>query len=170
MNPARARVLAFCACIAWSSPSAAQVTNPASSLTEAIQIVHCLKDGELNWLSDSPTLDKAHRLHVGFVHDRKTFPGEDFITMVVFENPAKGDVFEIVGERQKTRRTYSIVNNGSIDPARKGRPDWVGDVLFGIWTRHYIERHVLKVMAGPKVWVSVKTALKPMPKVSCTFR
>jgi hypothetical protein len=143
------------------------VAAQLSRTAETLEVMHCLKAGDLDWLGDSPMLDRAKWLRVGLRHDRKTYPGEDVLFVVVFENRVKGDVFELTREDTGRHRTYTVVNNGSIDPRRKGL-EWVGDVLGGIWTREYIARNAMKVMHGPKVWVQLKTVFKPLPQVTCT--
>lgn len=137
-------------------------------LSEAVEIAHCLKTADLDWLADSVVLETAKRVQIGLRHDRRTYPGQDVIIVVVFEGRSKGHVFEVIREDQEENRAYRIENNGSF---RLGnyRMEWRGEILGGIWTHEYMEKNIRRIMRGPKVWVDVKTAEKPMPEVACTW-
>jgi hypothetical protein len=142
------------------------VAAQQSRAVEAIEIMHCLKAADLDWLADSPVLQRAKSFQVGLRHDRKTYPGEDVVFVVVFENPTQGDVFELTREDHGRDRTYRIENNGEFKLGRKGI-EWPGEILGGNWTHDYIEANIRKLMHGPKIRVQLKTVLKPIQHVSC---
>lgn len=135
-------------------------------VAEAREVMHCLKAGDLDWLGDSDVLDKAKTFRLGLRHDRRTYPGEDVITVVVFESREQGDVFELTRKDKGLIRTYRIQNNGSFKLGAKGM-QWPGEILGGIWTHDYIEANIRKIMHGPKIRVPLKMALRPAPHVTC---
>ena len=138
----------------------------AQSFAEAREVMHCLKAGDLDWLGDSDVLESAKTFLVGLRHDRRTYPGENVITAVVFEGREHGDVFELTREDKGLIRTYKIQNNGSFKLDHK-RIQWQGEILGGIWTHHYIEMNIMKIIRGPKIWVPLKSVLRPAPHVIC---
>lgn len=143
--------------------------SPQSSLMESAEILHCLTEVELNWLGDWPSaLEKATTFHVGLTHDRKTYPGQDVIIVVVFRNRLRGDVFELTGERRRHKSKYNLENNGSFKIVHK-EFTWPNEIFGGIWTHEYIEKNIRKIMRGRKIWIRLKTAQKLMPTVGCTW-
>lgn len=142
------------------------ISGRAETAKELIEIMHCLKVGDRDWLADSAALAKAKWLRVGITHDRRSYSGEDVIFAVVLESPASGDVFELTRHSDKTHREYTIENNGSFQLGRRGF-EWRNEILGGIWTHEYFERNVRKIMRGSKIWVSAKSVLRPITGVSC---
>ena len=143
--------------------------KPYSRLAEAVAIMHCLTKVELNWLGESlPAVEKTNTFRVGLRHDKNTYPGEDVIIVVVLESATRGDVFELRGERRQQGREYNLENNGSFKLRHK-QFTWPNEIFGGIWTHEYIEKNITRIMRGPKVWVRLKTAQKPMPGVTCTW-
>lgn len=139
--------------------------RPARTV-EAFQVMHCLKTTDLDWLGNSPALERAKILEVGLRHDRKTYPGEDMVFVVVFEGPTRGDVFELTRKNHGRRRSYRIENNGEFK-LRSGQVEWIGEILGGIWTHEYIEGNIKRIVRGPKTWVRVTDVLKPFHQVTC---
>lgn len=138
-----------------------------SRATEIARILHCLTDVELNWLGDSAKLDRAKALRVGLRHDRQTYPGKDFIFVVVLESSTKGDVFELTREDHKESRSCRIQNNGQSKIGHQGM-EWPGEILGGIWTHEYVERNVRLLLKGPKITIPARAALKSNPRVTCS--
>jgi hypothetical protein len=150
------------------SPARTPAGRP-SRMSETIEIMHCLKARNLNWLGDSPpALEKAKRFHVGLRHDRKTYPGEDVVFVVVFENPTQGDVFELTREDHGRDRTYNLENNGSFRLGGK-ETRWPNEIFGGIWTHEYVEANIRKLTQSPKTWVQLNAVLKPLPEVTCSY-
>ena len=150
-----------------SRPNAVPTRAESRRITEIIEVTHCLKVGDIDWLGDSAVLDKAKILQVGLRHDRKTYPGEDVIFIVVFENRTKGDVFELTRQDHKGIRSYRIENNGSFTLGPRGLK-WRGEILGGIWTHEYIEENVRKLLKRRRIAISIKAALRPNPHVTCS--
>ena len=88
-------------CLWFFASASAQPRQRAKKLqiAEATEIMHCLRARGLTWLGDAvPAIAKGKRLRVGLRHDRKTYPGQDVVFVVVFESPMRGDVFELTRE------------------------------------------------------------------------
>jgi len=150
-----------------SQPTEAPTRAESRRIREIIEVTHCLKVGEIDWLSDSAVLEKAKILQVGLRHDRTTYPGKDVIFAVVLETPAKGDVFELTRENRQGVRSYRIENNGSFTLGAKG-VKWRGEILGGIWTHEYIERNVRKLLKRRSITISIRAALRPNPQATCS--
>ena len=139
----------------------------SAKMTEVIEVTHCLKAGDIDWLGDSAFLDKSKVLHVAFSHDRKTYPGQDVIFVVVLESGTRGDVFELTHENQGSKRNYRVENNGSFKIGPKGLK-WTGEILGGIWTHEYIERNIRRLLRQPSVAIPVRTALRSYREITCS--
>ena len=135
---------------------------------ETLEVMHCLKSGDMEWLANSQALTNAKTFVVGLVHDRTSYEYHwDHIVVVVFENRTRGDVFDLTHEDQGNHRTYRIENNGEF---RLGHAEveWPGEILGGNWTHDYIERNIRRVMRRPKIRVQLKKLPRPFPQVTCT--
>lgn len=138
-----------------------------SRAEETLEIMHCLKAGDLDWTVNSPLLESARTFRVGLRHDRITYQHQDHVIVVVFENPLRGDVFELTRTNARRRRIYRIENNGEFKIGKRGI-EWPGEILGGNWTHGYLEESIRKILLGQKAIVQLNTLLTPMPKVTCT--
>lgn len=106
-------------------------------------------------------------LRVALSHDRKAYRGKDFIVVVVLESATKGDVFELTREDHGKKRSFRIENNGSFKVGHKGM-EWPGEILGGIWTHEYMDRNIRRLLTQPSIAVTVRTALRFDPKLTCS--
>lgn len=134
---------------------------------EAIEVMHCLKSGDLDWLGNSPMLENAKSVSMGLRHDRKSYEREDHIIVVIFEHRTRGDVFDLTREDRGNRRIYRIENNGEFSLEHK-TIEWPGEILGGNWTHDYMERNIRRVMRGPRIRVQLEVLPRSFPQVTCT--
>lgn len=140
-----------------------------SRLQETEAIMHCLTAYHLNWIGDAlPAIEKRRLFHVGLRHDRRTYPGEDTVFLVVFKNRLQGDVFELTLSGSGAHRLYNLENNGSYRFGGK-ETGWPNEIFGGIWTHEYFERNIRAIRRGPKVWVRLKSVTQPVPGISCDY-
>lgn len=167
-------LLAATLCHAQAADAPKPQPRPASRvhlsrLQETKAIMHCLTAYHLNWIGDAlPAIERMKVFHVGLRHDRKTYPGEDMVFLVVFKNRLQGDVFELTVRGSRNHPLYNLDNNGSYKLGGK-YIEWPNEIYFGIWTHEYFERNIRAIRRGPKVWMSRKTVTRPVPGISCDY-
>lgn len=140
-----------------------------SPAAETMDVMHCLKARELNWIGDAiPALEKNNTFLVALRHDRQTYPGEDFVFLAIFESPRKGDIFELTREDHGDRRTYNLANNGSFVLGGK-ETAWPNEIFGGIWTHEYFEKNIRTLRHSRKNWLRLQTIQRPRRQVSCSY-
>lgn len=138
-----------------------------SRKTEVLEVMHCLKAGDLDWLADSRALQKTRSFQVGLRHDSKSYAGQEHLIVVVFENRVQGDVFDLTRRQSRLHRTYRVENNGEFKITPRGI-EWPGEILGGNWTHDYMETNIRKVVRGPRTWIQWNALNKHFPQVTCT--
>lgn len=136
----------------------------AQAAPNIAQVMHCIKSGDRDWLT-SP-LSEAKELQVGATYDRKSYEGKTTIVVVVFQTPAKGQMFDLTEERKGSERIYTVENNGSF-LITGNRIDFVDPPLGGVWTQETLARNMRRAIAGTRKRVAVSAISRAFPNVSC---
>ena len=127
------------------------------------QILHCAGTDKFGLLQ--PVAKPDGILQVAWAHKVRSEPYVDEFFVVLYKSATEGDILVYSREYTKGKMEFHLGNNARFVI----RPDKVEliDPLWGMWTRHNIERNVKRAMRGPTYSIPAKTIVGPFRNVGC---
>jgi hypothetical protein len=156
-------VLSLAILTTTTGASVAKQYSPESKFTQAM---HCIKNGDRDWLS-SP-LSEERTLQAGFTSDAHSYPGEKHIIVVVYQGQTEGQVFDLKEGVAAGKRLLSVVNNGAFSMARNGKVRFTEPPLGGVWTQEFLKKAITRIAGRERVSIPVQSLIGKFPDVTCS--
>jgi hypothetical protein len=121
-------------------------------------------------------LSKVETLHLGYLIDEKSYPGDRVLYLVDYNGPdrSKGYVFAIFLTQQGQQQVFDIQNNATFkitplaDVKTSGNEiDFPGPPLGGTWTQQHLMAAIRQINQQPSFAVAASDFSVQSPHIDC---
>ena len=138
---------------------------PAAVPHNGVRAMHCIKSGDRDWLIPPPS-GNSGTLRFGFTRDRKSYPDQSHVIVVVYESRSKGQVFDLLEKPTKGQVRLIVVNNGRFSVT--GSKVQVDEILGGVWTNQFLTKAIRAILADRSFSVQVSRLKQSFPDTVCS--